>query len=99
VRDIGLRGHPDQEIVDRARAEGRVVLTADTDFASTLAFPPATHAGVVVLRVPDDWNSQRRAERLLGGIREVGVEALAGAVVIVEPSRSRIYSGPAEDAP
>jgi hypothetical protein len=52
VRDVGLRGRPDAGVTDRARAESRIVVSADTDFANTLRFPPGSLPGVVILRVP-----------------------------------------------
>lgn len=40
VRDAGLRGRSDQEVFDRAQAQGAILVTADKDFANILRFPP-----------------------------------------------------------
>ena len=98
ARDVGLRGRPDSEVVTRALNEARVIVSADTDFANPVAFPPGSHVGVVVSRVPDEWGSARRAERLADGLEDVGEEALAGAIVVVEAARCRIYTPPEDDA-
>ncbi len=37
VRDVGLLGHPDQDVFTRAQALNAVILTADTDFANISA--------------------------------------------------------------
>ena len=47
--------------MDFARADERVVAPADAAFSDILAFPPGSHPGVVVLRVPADWNSEQRS--------------------------------------
>jgi predicted nuclease of predicted toxin-antitoxin system len=92
ARDVGLRGRPDEEVHARAVAEGRVLLSADLDFANVLRFPPASHHGVVVLRVPDDWGPKARTDRILAGVDEVGADELHGILVIVEPHRVRVFA-------
>ncbi len=37
VRDSGLAAAPDEVVFDRAAAEGRIILSADTDFGTLLA--------------------------------------------------------------
>ena len=51
ARDIGLSIALDEEIVDRARREDRVVVTADLDFPQLLALSGAGEPGVVLFRV------------------------------------------------
>jgi predicted nuclease of predicted toxin-antitoxin system len=51
VADEGLRGVDDSLIADRSRTEGRVLVTLDLDFGNVVAYPPAEHAGIVVLRL------------------------------------------------
>lgn len=98
ARDIGLRGRPDREVAARALDEARVILSADMDFSNRLAFPPGSHVGVVVLRVPDERNSARRAERLADGLEDAGEAALAGAIVVIEAARCRIDTPPEDEA-
>jgi predicted nuclease of predicted toxin-antitoxin system len=43
ARDSGLRGASDDEVLARAVGEGRVVVSADLDFANALRFAPGTH--------------------------------------------------------
>lgn len=51
VYDEHLVGQSDEVISDVARAEGRVLVTLDLDFADERTYPPASHAGIVVLRL------------------------------------------------
>jgi hypothetical protein len=50
VADERLTGAEDSVIAARCRAEGRVPITLDLDFANIRAYPPADYAGIVVLR-------------------------------------------------
>lgn len=52
VREVGLKGRADQEIVAFARAEGRVLVTRDRDFADIRRYPPGSHGGTLRLKIP-----------------------------------------------
>ena len=93
VRDAGLRGETDSLVAARAAAEDRILVAADTDFSNALRFPPATHPGILVVRLPDEWSPEDHATRILAAIEEAGVEALAGAISIIEPARVRRFRG------
>ena len=77
-------------IHQRAVEEGRIVVTADLDFSNALRFPPGSHPGIVVLRVPGEWTLSRQAERVVTGISEVAEKA-EGAIVVIEAGRVRIF--------
>jgi predicted nuclease of predicted toxin-antitoxin system len=51
VAEENLAGADDAAIARGVRAEGRVLITLDLDFANIQAYPPATHSGIVVLRL------------------------------------------------
>ncbi|MGO8779487.1 MAG: DUF5615 family PIN-like protein [Rhodomicrobium sp.] len=78
----------DIEVLALAFSENRVLLTEDTDFGDLIVrFGLATH-GVVRL----DLNSlgrEARAQRALHALLQLG-ESVRGAVVSIEPSRTRI---------
>ena len=44
--DERLAGNPDAKVLDACRAEGRVLITLDLDFADIRLYPPSTHSGV-----------------------------------------------------
>jgi predicted nuclease of predicted toxin-antitoxin system len=51
VYDEGLRGSLDETIAERCRVEDRALVTLDLDFANIRTYPPASHPGMIVLRV------------------------------------------------
>jgi hypothetical protein len=70
------------------RAESRILLTLDLDFANIRAYPPEQHSGIVVLRL----KTQDKIT-ILTYIRRVAAvldkRSPAGELWIVEPDRIR----------
>jgi len=54
VRDVGLRGSSDAAGFAYAQSQQLALLRPDMGFANLLLFPPGTHAGIGVLRVPNE---------------------------------------------
>ena len=96
VRDAGLRGCTDEEVIAYARARGAVLITADKGFANILRFPLGTHAGILVLRMPNQLSVPELNRRLLQALMRMEGEDLRGLLIIVEPHRIRIRR-PASD--
>jgi predicted nuclease of predicted toxin-antitoxin system len=94
VRDIGLRGQPDDEIIGYARTHGFAVLTADVGFGNLVRFPLGSHHGVVVARFPHDLHVSTLNATILAGLRELSDADIAGSLVIIEPGRIRLRRGP-----
>jgi predicted nuclease of predicted toxin-antitoxin system len=90
VRDVGLRGHTDLEVFQFAQARGAVLLTADKGFGNIVRFPVATHAGILVVRVPDELPTERINQEVLRALEDLEGEDLAGLLMIVEVGRTRV---------
>lgn len=52
IRDVGLRGAPDEQIAAYAQEHRFCLVSADLGFADIRLYPPAQYEGIVVLRVP-----------------------------------------------
>jgi predicted nuclease of predicted toxin-antitoxin system len=90
VRDVGLRGHDDAAILDYARAHAATLVTRDKGFANTLQYPPGTHAGIIVARLPTSLPVLQVNAEILRALTELAGMILHGLLVIVEPGRTRI---------
>ena len=72
------RGHGDQEIFDYAQARGAILITGDKGFSNILRSPPGTHAGIVVVRVPNELPTHKTNQELLRALRDLEGEEMTG---------------------
>jgi len=91
-----LQRLPDSEIMEKARTEGRVVLTFDLDFADLLALDVRTSPSVVIFRLRDETPASVNP-RLLQVLNERSSELENGALIVVEESRYRMRRLPIEE--
>jgi len=90
ARDIGMANARDEEIAARARETQAALVTRDMDFADIRRYPPEQHAGIVVLRLPDDAIASQIVnvlERFASNSRFT--EQLPGRLAIVDDNRVR----------
>ena len=85
----GLTGAPDRDVVVAATAEGRILISLDVGMGDIRAYPPGSHAGIVVLRVPDQSAATvTEAINDLAGLAEPA--SLTGAIAILQRGLLRI---------
>jgi predicted nuclease of predicted toxin-antitoxin system len=51
AKEVGMLGAFDDQIMDLARQEERVLITFDKHFSDLVLYPPATHWGVIRIRI------------------------------------------------
>lgn len=98
VVDVGLGNTDDPVVLDWASTNGRVIVTADTDFGGLLAAGGGTWPSVVLLRSSDHLTPDEQADLLLTGLPLVADDLDAGAVVTLTRDRIRVRPLPIEDA-
>ena len=88
VVDERLCGCPDSRIWEAAKGEHRCLVTGDKGFADARLFPPGTHPGIVLLRLPRE--SRAGYIELIESLLAAGADSVSGAVVTVSPDAIRI---------
>lgn len=89
VSEIRMSEAEDAQIIEKAREQGRVVVTLDADFHTLLALNEATLPSVIRIRI-NRLRAPAATELLLTAISECREELEQGAAVTIEPKRIRI---------
>jgi predicted nuclease of predicted toxin-antitoxin system len=93
VRDLGLERSLDSEIVERARADGSIIVTFDLDFGDILALGVLDKPSVIIFRLGDERSDS--VNRLLATvINERSSDLESGVLILVEETRYRVRKLP-----
>ena len=90
VRDLDAAGWSDPQIIDLALAEGRTIVSADTDFGALLASTGATEPSVILVREVVDLHPPELAVLLTACIEQIEAQLAAGAMVAVTRTGARV---------
>jgi predicted nuclease of predicted toxin-antitoxin system len=99
VRTIGLQRADDAIIFDRAAAEDRVVVSADTDFGTLLATRSAQKPSVIQFRGRGSRQPEALARAIVSNLPQLADALESGSIVTFEPSRVRVRALPINVAP
>jgi len=93
VRDYRMQSAPDSEIFERAFIEGRIIVSADTDFGTLLALRHKKKPSVILLRHPQKRPKSQLA-LLLANLRNIREALEKGSIIVFEATRIRVRSLP-----
>jgi predicted nuclease of predicted toxin-antitoxin system len=88
VASLGMHSAADGEILERAAAEQRVVITADLDYPRLLALTEWERPGLILFR-GGDYSEQMAIDRLACVLGIIRPEDMSISIVVVEKGRIR----------
>ncbi|MEW2380590.1 DUF5615 family PIN-like protein [Micromonospora sp. NPDC047707] len=94
VRDHGMSAAPDEKVMAKALAEGRVLVSADTDFGALLAASHATGPSVLLVRRISGRRAEQIVAIILANLPPVTEDLDRGAVVVLGEDSVRVPSLP-----
>ena len=89
LRDEMLQRLPDEEVLTKARAERRILLTMDLDFGYLLAVSGEQLPSVILFRLRDE-RSEMVNKRLADVLAQCGDNLEAGAIISVSEAAIRV---------
>jgi predicted nuclease of predicted toxin-antitoxin system len=90
VRDYGLQRAEDHEILERALAEDRVMVSEDTDYAALLSRSGQRAPSLVLLRTRDPLAPEAQAALILANLQRISGELEQGCVAVLTRDRVRL---------
>jgi predicted nuclease of predicted toxin-antitoxin system len=84
-----LSGHVDREVWTAAQLEGRFLITQDLDFSDQRSFAAGSHAGVLLVRLPDaeQW---RVSDYLVAWLSSPDASTWEQCFVVATPTKVRV---------
>ena len=96
--DLGLGIASDEAILERARLEHRVVVTADLDYPRLLALARSEGPGLILFR-GGNYGEDEALVYLRRALRAIPTGELPNSIVVIEKGRIRRRRLPLEPSP
>jgi predicted nuclease of predicted toxin-antitoxin system len=90
VRDYGMAAAADVDILARAAAEDRIVISADSDFAALLALRAERCPSLILVKMTTHRRPAEQAEMLLRNLPQLEKSLEDGCVAVIENARVRV---------
>jgi len=88
VRDIGLKGRPDNEVFDAAIVADAIIITRDRGFAIEKSWPENFTGGVIFVNLPDNTPVSVINSKITELLVQRLPVSLLGAITFVELRRA-----------
>ncbi len=90
LRDHGMAAAEDELVFELAAREGRVILSADTDFGALLSLRQETRPSVILLRRVSQRRPDEQVALLLANLPNVADSLEQGSIVVFDEQRIRV---------
>ncbi len=94
VRDVQMGTCSDEVIFDFAQKEGRIVVSADTDFGTIIALRNDSHPSIILFRRTKNRRPIEQVNLLLENLQRIKPDLKKGSIIILEDNRIRIRTLP-----
>ncbi len=88
VSHLSMARSADAAILERARADQAVVVTADLDYPRLMALAQTDSPGIILFR-GGDYSEAEARERLARALEVLPAEGLSRSIIVIERSRIR----------
>ena len=90
LRDLGMQAATDHIVLEHARANERILVSADTDFGGLLARSGASTPSVILIRRLSGRRAAEQAAIILANLDQVAEDLTAGAIVVLHEDSLRV---------
>ena len=90
LRDLGMQAATDYVVLEHARADERILVSADTDFGGLLAWSGASTPSVILIRRLSGRRAAEQAAIILANLDQVAEDLTAGAIVVLHEDSLRV---------
>jgi len=97
VREYGMAAEDDEVIFERAAAEGRILISADTDFGTILALRKSHKPSVILFRISTQQHPDHHLRLMLAKLSDLSVDLDRGCIAVFEDTRIRVRPLPIAD--
>jgi len=94
VRQYGRGASPDSQVLARAEAEDRILISADTDFGAILALRKATKPSLILFRGESNRRPEIQTQHLLANLPPLVEELERGCIVVFQETKVRVRTLP-----
>lgn len=94
VRDFGLQSADDELIFKKASEDNRIIISADTDFATILALRSEIKPSFILFRRGTERKPEQQIRLIMANLSSIQKDLDQGSIVVFEQSRIRIRSLP-----
>ncbi|MGA2939179.1 MAG: DUF5615 family PIN-like protein [Syntrophobacteraceae bacterium] len=94
VRDIGLQAEEDMVIFEKAIAEDRILVSADTDFGAIFALWQYSKPSLILFRRGTERGPQEQARLIIANLPHLSEALQKGSIAVFEQNRIRVRALP-----